>query len=191
MKKENVFKLLTFEPERFFKDLKSRGVHLQDLITSFIIVILSSLTNVASALYLHKEVTFTFLLYAILIGLVMWFIFSLIVFLLSKVFSSVNQKLFLKLFYGIGISRTPVVIFVCIQFISLFGKYRINATSMPFLMIYIIAVLWMFYLYITCIEKLFNISIGKSALIVIAAFVVVLIITITTNNMLNISAIYF
>ena len=191
MEKESVFRLLFFEPERFFIELKNRRTSLRDLIISFVIVILSSLTNVASALYLHKEVTHTFLLYVTLVGLIMWFVFSSIVFLLSKGISTANQKSFPTLLYGMGISRTPVVIFVCIQFTSLFGKYKINATSMPFLMIYIIVVLWMFYLYITCIEKLFNLSIGKSVLIVILAFVAVLIITIAANTALNVSAIYF
>ena len=191
MKKENIFRLLIFEPERFFEELKVRRISALDLVIPFVIVVASSLTNIASALYLHKEVTVNFLLYTTLVGLIMWFLFSLVVFLLSRSVSSNNQKLFLPLIYGMGISRTPVLIFVCIQFISLFGKYRINAASMPFLMIYVIAVLWMFYLYVTCIEKLFNMTIGKSIFVVILAFVIILIITIAVDTALNINAIYF
>lgn len=191
MKKENIFGLLIFEPERFFEELEVRRISALDLVIPFVIVVASSLTNIASALYLHKEVTVNFLLYTTLVGLIMWFLFSLVVFLLSRSVSSNNQKLFLPLIYGMGISRTPVLIFVCIQFISLFGKYRINATSMPFLMIYVIAVLWMFYLYVTCIEKLFNMTIGKSIFVVILAFVIILIITIAVDTALNINAIYF
>lgn len=190
MSKENFLSVLIFSPERFFEDLESRKITVKDVIISFVIVISSSLSNIASALYLHKAVTYKFSLYTISVSVIAWIVFSLILFSLSKLFSSMSQG-FLKILYGLGISRIPLIIFVGIQFLSLLGKYRINETSMPFLMIYIIAVLWMFYLYITCMEKLLDISAIKSVFLVITTFIVVLILATSVNSALNIRAIYF
>ncbi|NIA12242.1 MAG: hypothetical protein GWP10_21620 [Nitrospiraceae bacterium] len=190
MKYSKIFENLFLNPIPLFKELKHRNVSVADLIVAAIVVIISSMTNIAPVLYFKRSVASSFVLYTVLIAISMWLFFAIIVHIVANIFSTKKYKKFMNTLFGVGISRLPVIVFVCLQFIVLITR-KVNIISTPFLMIYILVILWMFYLYTTGIEEFYGISIGKSVFVIVVSFVLILLLLTFINKAINVKIIYF
>jgi len=184
----NVLEELFTSPISFFSKIKSKKISALHIIISALIVVIASTSNIATVLYLKQTINIRFIIYILLISIPMWFLFSYILHLIANVFSLSKYKKFQNTLFAIGMSRTPLLIFVFLQFIILLVK-KVNVISTQFLMIYIIVMLWMFYLYLSCLNEFYKLSFGRSVLVL--TFVIIIFITTLVNSVLNIRVIYF
>jgi hypothetical protein len=185
-----MFEELFTSPLSFFGKVKSKKISALDIIISALIVVIASTSNIATVLYLKQTVNIRFIIYILLIPIPMWFLFSYILHLIANVFSLRKYKRFQNTLFAIGISRTPLLIFVFLQFIILAVK-KVNAIPAQFLTVYIIVILWMFYLYLSCLNEFYELSFGRSVLVLVLTFVIIIFITTLVNSVLNIRVIYF
>ena len=167
-----MIKRLIFEPEFFFESLRESSIERKDLVGPAIIVALTGLINPLTVFYIHGEVSYSFVLFSILISIAGWTFFSVVVHKISETLSGFRRASFINLLYGLGASRLPMLIFLfTMAFVCL--KHNVNIVSSRFAMVYVISVLWMFYLYGLCVSKLYGLSFLRSIFAVIFSFIAI------------------